>query len=79
MKALSQEDLKENILKILEMVKNGEDVLIEDEPTKEKVAVMISYKKYKDKENRPLGILKGKASYKIKNGFKMSDEELLLT
>lgn len=29
------------------------------------------------KESRQLGILKGKASYKIKNNFKISDEELL--
>lgn len=78
MKTLTQKDLKSNILKILEMVKSGEDIFIEDEPTQEKIAVMISYQKYKDKENRPLGILKGKASYKIKDDFKISDEELLL-
>lgn len=29
------------------------------------------------KESRPLGILKGKASYKIKNDFKITDEELI--
>ena len=30
-----------------------------------------------EKQERPLGILKGKASYKIKDDFKITDEELL--
>jgi hypothetical protein len=33
--------------------------------------------KYLKKQERTLGILKGKASYQIKNDFKMTDEELL--
>jgi hypothetical protein len=44
---------------------------------KENFAAIISFKKYQEKENRKLGILKGKASYKIKDNFKMTDEELL--
>ncbi len=41
------------------------------------VEIKISYEKYKNKQERPLGILKGKAIYKIKGDFKITDEELL--
>jgi len=37
--------------------------------------VKVSYKK--NKQERPIGILKGKATYKIKDDFKITDEELL--
>lgn len=41
-------------------------------------AVIVPYEKYKaPKKERPLGILKGKASFKIKDDFKMTDEEFL--
>jgi len=39
--------------------------------------IKVSDEKYKNKKQRPLGILKGKATYKIKDDFKITDEELL--
>ena len=60
------------------MVKNGEEIIIKNEENQENVAVIISYEKYKNKQERPLGILKGKATYKIKDDFKITDEELLI-
>jgi len=77
MKSLTQNEVKNNIYKILEMVKNGEDILIKGDQSKENFAVIIPYKKYKVKEYRQLGILKGKASFKIKDNFKITEEELL--
>ncbi len=77
MKTLTQNELIKNILKILELVKGGEEIIIKDEQNQEEVAVIISYKKYKNKQERPLGILKGKASYKIKDDFEITDQELL--
>lgn len=77
MKALTQDEVKNNIYKILEMVKNGEDILIKGDQSKENLAVIIPYKKYKAKEYRQLGILKGKASFKLKDDFKITEEELL--
>jgi antitoxin (DNA-binding transcriptional repressor) of toxin-antitoxin stability system len=76
MKALTKKEVKKNIFALLELVKNGEDILIQSDKDHENVAVIIPFRKYK-KENRQLGILKGKASYKIKNDFKITDEELL--
>ena len=81
MKALTQNEVIKNIFKILEMVKSGEEIIIKSEENQENVAenvaVIISYEKYKSKQERPLGILKGKATYKVKDDFKITDEELL--
>ncbi len=83
MKALTYHEVIDNILKILEMVQNGEEIVIKSLKTQENVAVIVPYKKYQKKRNskkrqeRPLGILKGKASYRIKEDFKITDEELL--
>ena len=77
MKALTQNEVKNNIFEIFKLVKNGEDVLIKEEHSKENLAVIIPFKKYKAKEYRQLGILKGKASYKLKDNFTITEEELL--
>ena len=85
MKALTPNEVINNILKILELVQNGEEIIIKSVKNQENVAVIIPYEQYKQylhkqhlqKRERPLGILKGKASYKIKDGFKITDEELL--
>ena len=77
MEALTRNEVINNILKILEIVKSGEDIIIKNEENQENVAVIISYKKYKNNQERPLGILKGKATYKIRDDFKITDEELL--
>jgi antitoxin (DNA-binding transcriptional repressor) of toxin-antitoxin stability system len=70
MKALTYNEVIDNILKILEMVQSGEEIVIKNIKTQENVAVIIPYKKYQKKNNlkkkqeRQLGILKGKASFK---------------
>jgi len=48
-----------------------------DNKSPEKIAVIISYEKHEKQKERQLGILKGKVNYKIKESFKISDEELL--
>ncbi len=78
MKALTQNEVTKNILKVLEIVRSGEEIIIKNGENQENVAVIISYEKYKSKQERPLGILKGKATYKIKDDFKIADEELLI-
>ncbi len=83
MKALTYNEVIDDILKILEMVQSGEEIVIKNVKTQENVAVIVPYKNYrrksssKKKQERPLGILKGKASYRIKEDFKITDEELL--
>ncbi len=77
MQTLTQNELKDNVLKVLELVENGEEILIRKGNNKKNIAVLIPYPQYKQKKERHLGILKGKASYKIKDDFKITDEELL--
>ena len=71
-------DLKENFSSILKKIKNGKSITIAFGRKREKIAVIIPYSEYsKNKKPRKIGILEGKATYKIKKDFKMSDEELL--
>lgn len=76
MKAFTRKEVKKNIFELLELVKKGEEIFIQSDKDQETEAVIIPFRKYK-RENRPLGILKGRASFRIKNDFKMTDEELL--
>ena len=77
MQTLTQNELKDNVLKVLELVENGEEILIRKGDNKKNIAVLIPYLQYKQKKERRLGILKGKASYKIRDDFKITDEEFL--
>jgi len=77
MKTFTYIEAKNNFSKILDIVKSGEEVEVSTEKDKEIVAVIIPYNKYKKRMERPLGILKGKASYKIKDDFTITDKELL--
>jgi prevent-host-death family protein len=83
MKALTYHEVSNNILKILKRVQSGEEIVIKNIKTQENMAVIVPYEKYQTKENsqkkqeRVLGLLKGQASYKMKEGFQITDEELL--
>ena len=77
MKALTYNEVVNNFFTILKMVQGGEEIVIKDDKNKKNMAVIMPYKKYKEKKERQLGILKGKATYEIKEDFEMTDEELL--
>jgi prevent-host-death family protein len=83
MKTLTYDETKDNILEILKLVKSGEEIIIKNSKTRKNIAVIVPYEKYqqkgnaKKKQERTLGILKGKASYKIKGNFQVTDEEFL--
>lgn len=77
MKTLQVGELKTKFSKVLDYIKNGEEVTISFGKKKEKLAVIVPYSKYKKGIHRKLGILKNKASFEIHNDFKISDEELL--
>jgi antitoxin (DNA-binding transcriptional repressor) of toxin-antitoxin stability system len=76
MKTLQVGELKSKFSKVLEYIKNGEEVTISFGKKKEKLAVIVPYSKYKKGIHRKLGILKNKASFEIHSDFKISDEEL---
>ena len=75
MKTVTQHEVKDKVLHLLEMVQRGEEITIEQ--NHKNIAVIISYETYRKQRERPLGILKGKASCTLHNDFAISDEELL--
>ena len=68
---------KSKFSEVLEKVLQGESIGITYGKNKKKVAVLVPYKKYIKKTYFKLGLLEGKATFKIHNDFKMSDEEFL--
>ncbi|MEK9149075.1 MAG: type II toxin-antitoxin system prevent-host-death family antitoxin, partial [Candidatus Desantisbacteria bacterium] len=77
MKTLTYMEIKNNFPGVLDIVKSGEEIVISTGKKRELLAVIIPYEKYQRKEQRSLGVLKGKAHYKIKDNFKITDEEIL--
>ena len=77
MKTLGVGEVKAHFADILERVKGGEKVIVGYGKRKEKVAVIVPYTEYHPKQPRKLGLLKGKARFELRAGFKTSDEELL--
>ena len=70
-------EFKSKFSEVLEKVLQGESIGITYGKNKKKVAAIVPFKKYLKKNSIKLGILEGKASFKIKKGFKMTEEEFL--
>ncbi len=79
MKTMQIGELKAQFSKVMESVLQGEEVIISRGRKKENIAVIVPFSEYKEKNRIKLGALKGKATYKIKKGYKMTVEELLDT
>ncbi|RMG42867.1 MAG: hypothetical protein D6732_00605 [Methanobacteriota archaeon] len=83
MKEVLYNDLVEDPSKLLRLVRSGEKILIKEKEKDRNLAVILPYDSYRqhakiqDLTKRPLGTLKGKASFKIKKDFKLSDEGFL--
>ena len=77
MKTLQVGKFKSKFSEILKDVSQGEDVAVTYGKKKEKIAVLVSFDKYKKKNKRKLGLLKNKASFKINDDFEINDNELL--
>jgi antitoxin (DNA-binding transcriptional repressor) of toxin-antitoxin stability system len=76
MKNVSVADFKAQFSDLLELVRRGEQIAIQYGRRKQTVAV-LGPPPSPTRAPRKLGVLKGKASFKILPGFKMTDEELL--
>jgi len=77
MKTFAVGELKANFSKILDEVKNGEEITVSFGKAHKKVAVIIPYEQYKSRTTRKLGILEKKASCHIEKDFSISDDALL--
>ena len=76
MKNLNVGELKAHFSEVLEDIKEGKRVVISFGKQKEKLAVIIPYASYTHRR-RHLGLLSGRANFKIKKGFKISEEDFL--
>ncbi len=72
-------ELKSKFSYVLQRVQSGEEIIISFGKSGKKIAVLVPYDKYVSNTPRTLGLLKGKARCTIKDGFQMTDEELLLS
>lgn len=77
MHQLTVGQFKAKFSQVLEKVLQGESIGITYGKNKKKVAALVPYSKYASNKKIKLGILEGKASFKIKKGFKMTEEEFL--
>ena len=70
-------EFKAKFSEVLQKVQQGSSFGITYGRDKRKVAVIAPYKKYINKTKFKLGVLVGKASFKIHDDFKMTNEEFL--
>lgn len=77
MQQLTVGDFKSKFSQILEKVLKGESIGITYGKSKKKVAAIVPYNKLAHGNRIKLGLFKGRFSFKIKKGFKMTDEEFL--
>lgn len=77
MKTVSVAHFKAQFSDFLNRVRGGERIAIQYGRRKETVAILIPSKEGKQFPNRALGILQGKASFKLGADFKMTEEGFL--
>lgn len=70
-------EFKSKFSEVLAKVLQGETVGITYGKDKKKVAALVPYKKLLHASKLNLGLLEGKASFKISSNFKMTEEEFL--
>ncbi len=75
MKRMTVAEVKAQFSRVLDEVEAGEEIAITYGRKKEVKALLVPQKT--KKEGIKLGILEGKASFKIKDDFKITEEELL--
>lgn len=79
MKTLGVGELKADFSSVLDEVCHGHPVAIGYGRQKKRLAVIIPYEAYTKTVRRKLGVLKNRASFKIHDDFKITDEEFLLS
>ena len=77
MQQLTVGDFKAKFSEVLTRVIQGESITVTYGKNKKKVAAIMPYKKALKTNTFKLGLLDGKASFKIHKDFKMTDEEFL--
>ena len=69
--------LKHDLANILEMVKGGQEFVVEFGRKHQPIAVIVPYAHYKNDTPRTFGLLENKGSFTLKDDFEISDEALV--
>ena len=69
--------LKHDLASVLEMVKGGQEFIIEFGRKHQPIAVIVPYAQYENATPRTFELLENKGSFKLKDDFEMSDEALV--
>jgi len=77
MNLLQVGEFKTKFSEVLQKVQQGATFGIIYGKNKKKVAALVPYGKYLKQKKFKLGLLEGKATFRIYNDFKMTDEEFL--
>ena len=77
MQTIQVGQLKHELASVLEMVKGGQEFIIEFGRKHQPIAVIVPYAQYENDTPRTFGLLENKGSFKLKDDFEMSDEALV--
>jgi prevent-host-death family protein len=77
MQTMTVSQFKSHFSEVLDRVQQGEDIVISYGKKKEKIAVLVPFASYGGKPHRILGMLTGKASFSMTDGFNITDDEFL--
>ncbi len=77
MKTMTVAEFKSQFSEVLQTLKSGEEIAVSYGKKHETIGVFMPFSKYYSQKPRKLGILNGKASFKIGTNFKMTEEEFL--
>ena len=78
MRTLTIGEFKAQLSDVLAAVKAGESVVVCYGRKKERVAALIPFAEFTASAGkRPLGLLKGRASFTVADDFKLTDDEFL--
>ncbi len=79
MKTLAVGELKSQFSAVLTEMQEGHAVAVGFGKSKRRVAVLIPYRQYRKTAGRRLGLLEGRANFRIPGDFSLSDEDMLLS
>lgn len=77
MQTMTVGEVKTHFSEALDLVQKGEEIVISFGRRREKIAVLVPFSSYEQKQRRTLGLLAGKASYCIRDDFKLDDDTFL--
>lgn len=77
MQTIQVGQLKHELSSVLEMVKSGQEFVVEFGRKHQPVAVILPYSHYKNEKKREFGILQNRGTFKLHDDFEISDEVLV--